>query len=214
MTKTIVFDFDGTLADTLEIMLEITNELAQEFGYDPVSADRVAQLQGLSSREILKAAGISIWQVPFLLRRFKRSFHQKTAQVRLFPNIVDMLQTLKYAGYKLGIVSSNSVANINAVLRQHQVDHLFSFVRSSSVFGKSRAITSVLRAHYTKVAEAVYVGDEIRDIDAARRGRVPIIAVTWGFNHATNLAQKQPDFLVDKPQEILHLLVTVDRLRD
>jgi phosphoglycolate phosphatase-like HAD superfamily hydrolase len=118
-----------------------------------------------------------------------------------------MLQTLKYAGYKLGIVSSNSVENIYAVLRRHQVDHLFSFVRSSSVFGKSRAITSTLRAHHVKLSEAIYVGDEIRDIDAARRGKIPVVAVTWGFNHAMTLAQKQPDYLIDKPQEILQLLV-------
>jgi HAD superfamily hydrolase (TIGR01549 family) len=207
MTKTIVFDFDGTLADTFTILLEITNELSHEFGYAQVSAKQVAQLEGLSAREILKVAGISVWQIPFLLRRFKLAFRHKTDEVQLFPDIANMLQTLKYAGYKLGIVSSNSVDNIYTVLHQHQVDHLFSFVRSSSLFGKSRAIAAALRAHHVHWTEAIYVGDEVRDIDAARRSKIPVIAVTWGFNQASTLTQKQPDYVVDKPQEILQLLV-------
>jgi phosphoglycolate phosphatase len=207
MTKTIIFDFDGTLADTLGILIEITNELAPEFGYSLVSEEQVAQLQGLSSREIVRVAGISRWQIPFLLRRFKLSFRQKTDAVRLFPNISNMLQTLKQAGYNVGIISSNSVENIYTVLHQYHIDHLFSFVHSCSIFGKSRAITSALRAHHIKSDEAIYVGDEIRDIDAARRSKIPVIAVTWGFNGVAILTQRQPNYLVNKPQEIIQLLV-------
>jgi phosphoglycolate phosphatase len=207
MTKTIIFDFDGTLADTLGILIEITNELAPEFGYRPVDEQQVAQLQGLSSREIVKVAGISRWQIPFLLRRFKLSFRQKTDEVQLFPGVTQMLKTLRYAGYKIGIISSNSVENIYTVLCRHQVDHLFSFVHSCSIFGKSRAISSALRAHHIQLSEAIYVGDEIRDIDAARRSRIPVIAVTWGFNGIDILTQRQPDHLAHKPPEIIQLLV-------
>jgi phosphoglycolate phosphatase len=207
MTKTIIFDFDGTLADTLGILIEITNELAPEFGYLPVSEEQVAQLQGLSSREIVRVAGISRWQIPFLLRRFKLSFRQKTDAVRLFPNISNMLQTLKQAGYNVGIISSNSVENIYTVLHRYQIDHLFSFVHSCSIFGKSRAIKSALRAHHIKSDEVIYVGDEIRDIDAAQRSKIPVIAVTWGFNGVAILTQRQPNHLVNKPQEIIQLLV-------
>jgi phosphoglycolate phosphatase len=208
MTKTIIFDFDGTLADSMHILVEITNELANEFGYRPVTPQQITDLQKLSSRQILKMSGISLWQIPFLMRRFRLAFRQKIHEVKLFPEIIPTLKTLKLSGYKLGIVSSNSVENILAVLRQHQVDHLFSFIDSSSVFGKGRAIRSSLRANYIRREDAIYVGDEIRDIDAARRSKIPSIAVTWGFNHADTLITHQPDYLIDQPQEILQLLAS------
>ncbi len=207
MTKTVIFDFDGTLADTFAVLIEITNELAPEFGYRPVDEQQIAQLQGLSSREIVKMAGIRRWQIPFLLFRFKKDFRRKTNRVQLFPNIAHLLRTLKYAGYKIGIISSNSVENIETVLEGYQISHLFSFIYSCSIFGKSRAINSALRAHYVSTDEAIYVGDEVRDINAARRSKIPVIAVTWGFNDLEILTQRQPDYLVNKPQDIIQLLV-------
>lgn len=208
MTKAIIFDFDGTLADSMPILVEITNELAAEFGYRPITPQQIADWQKLSSRQILKISGISLWQIPFLMRRFRLAFSKKTDDVQLFPEIVPMLHSLKLSGYKIGIVSSNSVENISAVLQKHHVEHLFSFIDSSSVFGKGRAIRASLRANYIRPEEAIYVGDEIRDIDAARKGQIPSVAVTWGFNHADTLSTHQPDYLINKPQEILQLLVT------
>ncbi len=207
MTKTVIFDFDGTLADTLAVLIEITNELASEFGYQPVDAHQVNQLQGLNSREIVQIAGISRWQIPFLLYRFKLAFRQKTDRVKLFPSIPHLIRTLKQGGYKVGIISSNSVENIHTVLKRYQIEHLFSFVYSCSIFGKSRAINSALRANYIETNEAIYVGDEVRDIDAARRSKIPVIAVTWGLNRSEILGQRQPDYLVNQPQEIMQLLV-------
>lgn len=207
MTKTVIFDFDGTLADTFAVLIEITNELAPEFGYQPVDEEQIARLQGLSSREIVKMAGICRWQIPFLLVRFKKDFRHKTNRVKLFSQITPMLLTLKYAGYKIGIISSNSVENIETILDRYQIKNLFSFVYSCSIFGKSRAINSALLANYINTAEAIYVGDEIRDIDAARRSKIPVIAVTWGFNSIETLTKRQPDYLVNQPEEIIKLLV-------
>jgi phosphoglycolate phosphatase len=213
MTKTIVFDFDGTLADSLGLLVEITNELAAEFGYRTVTIKQIEELQKLSSREILKISGIAAWQVPWILRRFKAAFRDKSSKVRLFPDVLQMLHALKINGYKLGIVSSNSVENIGLVLQRHQVVHLFSFISSASIFGKGQAIKSCLRANYVHREEAMYVGDEIRDIDAARYCKVPSIAVTWGFNHADTLSGHQPDYLVHQPSELLNLLDVTPALR-
>jgi phosphoglycolate phosphatase-like HAD superfamily hydrolase len=190
----------------MQTLVEITNELAADFGYRPITPQQITDWQKLSSRQILKMSGISLWQIPFLMRRFRLAFRKKTNEVKLFPEIVPMLHSLKRSGYKIGIVSSNSVENISMVLQKHHVEHLFSFIDSSSVFGKGRAIRASLRANYIRREEAIYVGDEIRDIDAARKGQIPSIAVTWGFNHADTLGRHQPDYLVNKPQEILQLL--------
>lgn len=206
MSKTIIFDFDGTLADSLGTLIKITNDLAPEFGIPQIKVDQIAALRQLNSQEVIKMSGIALWQIPFLLRRYQKEFQQRAARVPLFPGIEQMLHELKFSGYKLGIVSSNSVENIELVLCHYQVDKLFSFIQSCSVFGKGRAIRSIMRANYAEPVETIYVGDEVRDIQAARRSKVSSIAVTWGFNSAELLSAQQPDYLVHYPQEIVKLL--------
>jgi phosphoglycolate phosphatase len=206
MSKTIIFDFDGTLADSLGTLIKITNDLAPEFGIAQIKVEQIAALRQLNSQEVIKMSGIALWQIPFLLRRYQVEFQQRAARVPLFPGIEQMLHELKFSGYKLGIVSSNSVENIELVLCHYQVDRLFSFMQSCSVFGKGRAIRSIMRANYAEPEETIYVGDEVRDIQAARRSKVSSIAVTWGFNSAELLSAQQPDYLVHYPQEIVKLL--------
>jgi phosphoglycolate phosphatase len=206
MSRTIIFDFDGTLADSLGVLIKITNDLAPEFGIAQITESQVMDLRQLSSQEVIKMSGISLWQIPFLLRRYQAEFQHRAAAVPLFSGIEPMLHELKFSGYKLGIVSSNSVENIELVLCHYQVDQLFSFIKSCSVFGKGRAIRSIMRANYAEPAETIYVGDEVRDIQAARRSKISSIAVTWGFNSAELLLAQQPDYLVHYPQEIVKLL--------
>jgi phosphoglycolate phosphatase len=206
MNKTILFDFDGTLADSLGVVIEITNELAPDLGFAQIAAEQVDDFKKMSSREIIQLSGISLWRIPFLMRRFQTGFQRKAKDVKLFPGIDRLLRDLKQEGYRLGIVSSNSVENIQAVLHHHEVANLFSFVQSCSVFGKGRALRSAMRANYIQPATAFYVGDEIRDIEAARRSNLSTISVTWGFNSADVLSKQQPDYLVDTPGEILELL--------
>jgi phosphoglycolate phosphatase len=206
MDKTVIFDFDGTLADSLAVLIKITNHLALEFGYTQIDDAQVEILKRLSPREIIKTSGIALWRIPLLMRRFQGEFQSCAGEVELFPEIAPLLRELKTSGYKLGIVSSNSVANIEAVLRHHQVLSLFSFVRSCSLFGKGRAIRSAMRANYVDPQRAVYVGDELRDVAAARRAGVRAIAVTWGFNATELLTQQQPDYVVRSPQEMRQVL--------
>src|SRR5262245_13801927 len=98
------------------------------------------------------------------------------ASVPLFPTLPRVLRGLRGAGCRLGVLSSNAEGNIRACLRAHQVEELFE-----AVVG--------------------YVGDEVRDIEAARKA-----AVTWGFNTRDLLARHRPDHLVERPDQLLGLL--------
>lgn len=202
-SKLIVFDFDGTLADTLETLVRITNRLAPEFGYPPIDDRQLADLQHLSSWEIIKLSRVSLWKIPFLLRRVKQEFQREVANVKLFPGIIEVLATLRAQGYRLGIVSSNSESNIRFLLRQYHIEHLFEFVTAAHTFGKGGAIAKILRQYNIPKSDAIYVGDEIRDIQAARSIGIKIVAVGWGFNHPTALMSKQPDLFITKPKALL-----------
>jgi phosphoglycolate phosphatase len=204
--KLIIFDFDGTLADTLGALLRITNRLAPEFGYPQISDEQLTNLKYLSSWEIIKISKVALWKLPFLLKRVKEEFPGEVQSVKLFPGVIELLTTLKSQGYRLGIVSSNAEANIRSLLKQNQIEHLFEFITGASTFGKGKAIGKIIRRYNCPKSDAIYIGDEIRDIQAARSIKIRVVAVGWGFNAPTALIDRQPDLLITKPQALINAL--------
>lgn len=205
-SKLIIFDFDGTLADTLGALVRISNRLAPEFGYQLIDDEQFANLKYLSAWEIVKLSKVALWKLPFLINRVKEEFPREVVNVKLFPGVSELLTTLKLQGYRLGIVSSNAEANIRSLLRQNQIEQLFDFVTSANTFSKGKAIARMMRQYNCLKADTIYIGDEIRDIQAARSISIRIVAVGWGFNAPTALINRQPDLLITKPQALVNAL--------
>lgn len=135
--KLIIFDFDGTLADTLDAIVSITNRLSAEFGYQPASPEKVIQLKNLSSRKVIQQSGVSLWKLPFLLRSVRSQFNDRIDELKPFPGIKAALSELKERGYQLGILTSNDLANVQLFTQNHDLDRLFDFIHSEmNLFGK------------------------------------------------------------------------------
>ena len=206
MTKVIIFDFDGTLADTIDILLSITNRLSAEFGFKSATKEELAQLSNLNSWQILQYSGISIFKFPLLIRRLKAELHSELPHIQLFPGIKEVLLELKKRGFQLGIITSNSRENVLGALEKNGLQDTFTFIYSGSTFGKHKVINKWLRIENIHTEKVVYVGDEIRDIDAARKTGIKVIAVGWGFNSPQALAAQNPDFLIEHPQELIEIM--------
>lgn len=205
--KVIIFDFDGTLADTLDAVVSITNRLAGEYGYKPTTPDELAQIRNLSSSEIIKQSGISIFKIPFLLRRVTEYLRNDIQKLNPIIGIKDALTQLKKEGITLGILTSNSEENVKIFLENHGMQNLFSFIYSETrLFSKHRIIRKFMKKNNLNPEEVIYVGDETRDIEASKRIHIKVIAVSWGFNSREALAKQNPDFLVYKPSELLEVM--------
>lgn len=203
-TKVIVFDFDGTIADTYDAIVEITNRLSGEFGYDPVNEAELDELKNLSSREIVKKSKISPFQIPFLLKKLKLELGKEIGNLKPIAKIENNLLQLKQKGYKLGIITSNTKNNVLAFLEKNNLQLLFDFIYSeTTIFGKHKVIDQFLKQNNLEPDEIIYVGDETRDINAAKKSNVKVIAVSWGFNSPSVLAQYKPNFLINHPHELL-----------
>jgi phosphoglycolate phosphatase len=212
IVKTMFFDFDGTIADTLEQFVNIVNRLAIEFGYRVTSPEEVDRLRQLSSQDILKVSAIPLWQIPFLIRRLKKELNREIQFLTPIPGMKTTLQQLKARGIKLGILTSNSQENVAKFLQQNGMEDLFERVYTgSSILGKDKVLRKILRQENLQPQELVYVGDETRDIDAAGKSGVRAIAVGWGFNSPRALAAHRPDFLVREPRELMEVLETMER---
>ncbi|MBH8561152.1 HAD-IA family hydrolase [Nostoc sp. CENA67] len=208
--KVIIFDFDGTIADTVDALVVIANRLAVEFGYVQITQEELALLRNLTSREIIKYSGISLFKIPFLLKKVKSELKDKIHEFKPIPGIQEALVELQYQGYSLGIITSNSKENVTDFLKINELDNLFDFIYSGvTIFGKTTIINNVLRQKQLKPQSVIYVGDETRDIEASKKANIKVIAVTWGFNSPEVLAKQNPDFLIDQPSELLEVMKNV-----
>jgi phosphoglycolate phosphatase-like HAD superfamily hydrolase len=205
--KVIIFDFDGTIADSLEVLVNISNRLAVQFGYKQTSIDELAQIQNLTSREIIKQSGISIFRVPFLVKKVKAELSSEIKTLSLFPGMKEALIELHQLGNKLVIISSNSKSNIVAFLEHNDLADKFYYVYSgSTIFGKDKVINKFIKQENIDVRDVIYVGDETRDIESAKKSKVMAIAVSWGFNTKEVLAKQHPDYLIEKPWELIDII--------
>lgn len=201
----ILWDFDGTLADTLPGLLQIFNDLASEFGLRPIVD--VQAVRDASPIQLLREQGISLWRLPALRNAIVRRQQSQMADIRLVPGMEEVLERLSRCGYRLGIVSSNSEDNIRTCLRANGAEQWFELITGySHLLGKQRPLRQVLRRTKLKGRDVLYVGDEVRDIAAARRAGMDAAAVTWGINTHSLLAQHSPNQLIDHPGELLQWL--------
>jgi phosphoglycolate phosphatase len=210
--KVIIFDFDGTIADTHDALLEITNRLSGEFGYKPLDREELEFLKTLSSREIVKRSQISLIKIPFLLKRVKTELGKEIRELKSVTGIETALIQLKRQGYQLGIVTSNQKDNVIAFLEKNNLYLLFNFIYSgASLFGKDKILNQIINQYNWLPDEVIYVGDETRDITAAKKSRVKAIAVGWGFNSPSILSAYQPDYLIHYPSELTKVIEDCDR---
>jgi len=202
MKKYIVFDFDGTIADTYEDILNIVKDLKKDKYKDIDFED----IRNYGSRYLIKKSGIPLWKIPKFIYQAKSKLKKKN-NVRLFPEILDVFKKLS-KNYNLGIVSTNSEENIRIVLKRYKVENLFKFVYSnSSLFGKHLVLKRMCKKYKINPDDVIYIGDEDRDIIAAKKVKIKIIAVTWGFNSEKLLKKEKPDYLVNNPKEILRIIL-------
>ena len=203
----ILFDFDGTIADTFETILAIGNRLANEFGYEPADPSEVRQLRNLNTRQIIRQAKVPVFKLPAILHRLQAELRIEIHQSYPIQGIEFALKRLKQQGHQLGIVTSNSAENVTLFLQKHRLEILFDFVCSgASLFGKSRIIRRLCKERAFVPEAVIYVGDETRDIEAARKLKIKVVAVSWGFNSGQILAAYKPDTLVHQPQDLVEAI--------
>lgn len=205
--KVLIFDFDGTIADTLEVIVKITNNLADEFGYPPSSQEDLAKIRHLGAWQVIQRSGVSVFKLPLLIRKLQKKLSQEIENINLFPRMQETLGELKADGHTLGVVTSNSGENVNKFLAAHQMQDIFDFVASSTtLFGKHRTLKKIIEKHHLHVENTIYIGDETRDIEAAHKIGLEVIAVSWGFNSVEALVNHAPEYLIHSPLDLIKII--------
>lgn len=202
----IIFDFDGTLADTLQVGLEILNRLSSEFGFDPLPPSELSDARDLSTRQLMKRLGISRIKLPRISKRGTEEMGKQIDAIQVFEGIPKLIRDLHIQGYRLGVLTSNSEENVARFLAKQQLE-VFDFIKSSSkLLGKGSVLRRIMRETKFKPREILFIGDELRDVEAAQETGVHIAAVTWGYNSRSALEAASPDHILESPEQVTSLL--------
>ncbi|MFA5946213.1 MAG: HAD-IA family hydrolase [Patescibacteria group bacterium] len=206
MAKTIIFDFDGTMANTLEAMIGIYNTLAPRYGCKVVDVADLERLRGSKPKDLMREFNVSAWKLPFLVSAVRRGLKTRMAIMPAQPGVCEAIRELHGKGVTLGILTSNSQENVETFLRTNNLENIFSFISSSRhLFGKHRALRNIMKTRHLLTSEVSYVGDEIRDVESAKKAGVTSVGVTWGFQTKGAIESARPNILINIPSELLEL---------
>lgn len=188
----IIFDSDGTLADTLPWMRSQFNELAEEHGFRKVEAHEYERFRNLHGSALLRELGLPLWKLPRVVSAMRRRMAEHTGEFSTFPGISTALARFAAGGAQLGIVSSNSRENVERVLGEEDARRITNWACGVSMLGKAAKLRQVIRQGGVPRAKAIYIGDEIRDAEAAAKAGIAFGAVTWGQHGVEALGTQNP----------------------
>jgi phosphoglycolate phosphatase len=206
--SSVIFDFDGTIADSFSVFTETLEEVIKR--PTPLTAEEIEELRGLSTREVITKLGVKKWQLPMIAINGRRGVTQKMGSVDVFEGISEAINELTAADYKLFIFSSSSQEAIRALLgRCSLLDSFGDIYSGSSITGKAKGLRRLMKKERLTASECVYVGDETRDIEAAKQLGLKSAAVEWGYSTPESLQTYEPDVLIAHPADLLTAINSV-----
>lgn len=206
MIKTVIFDFDGTIADTFNLTTELINSIAIKYNIEPFTNENIERLKSKKLTEIFSELHIPLFKAPAIINDIKHLISKEITTQQPITGMPEVITQLVAHAYSLSIVTSNTPDTVTNFLHRHQLEYFDHIYSDKSLFGKHVVLNNFIKKHSINREEAIYVGDEIRDIEAAHKAKLKIIAVTWGFNSKAGLRQYQPDYLVDTPQQLVETI--------
>jgi phosphoglycolate phosphatase len=195
-TSLVIFDLDGTLVDSFPWFLSVVNGVAREYGFREIADNEIEPLRHEGPREIMRRLEVPLWKLPAIARRMRALKREQIDALSMFPDAPAMLQRLHEAGPTLALVTSDSENNARRQLGDHAP--LFAhYACGASLFGKAAKFKSIVRRASVAAAQAIAIGDEVRDIEAARAAGIACGAVTWGYSAVNALRAMKPDLIFE-----------------
>lgn len=215
MKKTVIFDLDGTLLNTLDDLADSTNYALSKFGYPTRTIDEVRQFVGNGVAKLIERAipeGKNNPNFEKCLAIFKENYAQnmynKTAP---YNGIIEMLSNLKSKGIKIAVVSNKFDLAVKELCKKYFEGFIDFAAGENEAQGIKKkpapdTVISVLNEFNFAPEDAVYVGDSDVDIMTAKNSKMSCISVTWGFRDKKFLLENGATILINAPSEIYNHL--------
>lgn len=202
--EAVVFDFDGTIADAEEVLLNIYKPIAEEFGWPKLTRQDYYRLKKGTPRDIMQWANVKIWQIPRLLRIGRAEYKKHVKDVKLFDGMPDVLEELS-TDKDIYILSSNDSAAVQKILKLNRLKAEVTILQGSPLFGKDKALKKLSKSGYVR-SRCWMIGDEIRDVQAGKKAGLRTIGVTWGLQSLEGIKKANPEYIAKKPADIIKFI--------
>lgn len=209
MIRNLIFDLDGTIADDYEEMLSIFTQISHKYTVSKNLDRTIKHYKQKGTEWLLKKLNIPEEKYVDLVRELLQNLNRLILNTKAQNGLESMLGSLKDKKIRLGLLTSNNEENINIFLKNNKLNKFEFIYPNAKLFSKSDLLKKILYEHKLKKGETAYVGDEDRDIIAAKQAGLKSIAVSWGFNSKNLLINNKPDFIADKPSEILKAITQI-----
>jgi len=206
MIKALIFDFDGTIADTLPFAVNTALELNRELKLIEQDKINIEKFRGMDSEEFYKSLGISKFKLFLYTFKFLKRLNKNIEGLETFKGLPEVLAKLKEKEIILGIVTSNTENSVKKFIKDDKIEYFDFIKRSYFLFGKGKTLKNTISRLGLQKNKVIYIGDETRDIKAAREAGIKVASVTWGYNVETVLNEYRPDYLIRRPVELLDLV--------
>lgn len=206
MNKVLLFDFDGTIADSFNNLLEITKSLASKYNLPKLNSKQINELRSRDAKTIMEILKIPIYKIPLMAHDVRKLQSEQIAKLEAFKDMPKTLHKLKDKKFILSILTSNNEDNVKKFLTNNHINIFKNVYGDAGIFQKARAIGKFLKKNHYNKDEVIYIGDEIRDILACKKVGIKIVSVTWGYNSKESLIKNKPDFVANTPKDLLKIL--------
>ena len=211
MIKTIIFDLDGTLLNTLEDLMISTNYALLEFGFPTHSLEDIRKFVGNGVKKLIeRAVPIDCSQdvTEKCLDVFKEHYSKNMYNhTKPYDSILEILEELHNKGLKIGVVSNKFDSAVKELCQKYFLNLVDIAIGQSDDVPKKPAPNGVFKAMKELSAEpssTIYVGDSEVDVQTAKNSNLPCIGVLWGFRDRKDLAGA--DYIIDNPCDILKIV--------
>lgn len=212
--KLIVFDFDGTLADTHELIVKTNQEAMKAMNYPVRDEEAIRKTIGLPLEAGIRTLFPELTDevIPAWCAMYRNVFDVLKTQIVpiLFPEVKETLEWLYGKGYVLTVASSRHSSSLNAFLRDMGIVECFQYVLGADNVAKAKPdpepVLQTLRDLGYAAAEALVVGDMPVDIFMGARAGAGTVGVTYGNSNRPELTKAGADYVLDHFSELKNVL--------